>query len=193
MALKRSDKDLVDQFYDHGLYVPTRTIDLLEEEINEHSSTKVIKALHVLDHTSQDRDKPITILINSLGGDQSAGMAIYDAITECKNHVTIKGYGSVMSIAAWIMQAGDHRMMSKNSRMMLHTGQIAFDTDHPENNKRWMKRHDKDERIMEEILLQKIQVKKPKFTKKMVKDLLKFDTILTPEEAIDLNLIDEVF
>ena len=35
MALKRSDKDLVDQFYDHGLYVPTRTIDLLEEEINE--------------------------------------------------------------------------------------------------------------------------------------------------------------
>ena len=190
--MKRSDKDFVDQFYDHGIYVPTRTIDIMHEEVTAELASKVIKALHVLDHSSATEGKPITILLNSLGGDADAGMAIYDAITECKNHVTIKGYGSINSIAAWIFQAADHRIMSKTSRMMLHIGEMGFAMNHPETNKRWMKRYEKDEEIYENILLTKIQVKKPKYTKKQVKEMLKFDTILTPEEALDLNLIDEI-
>jgi len=190
--MKRSDKDFVDQFYDHGIYVPTRTIDIMHEEVTAELAAKVIKALHVLDHSSQAEGKPITILLNSLGGDQGSGMAIYDAITECKNHVTIKAYGAVMSIAAWILQAADHRVMSKNSRMMLHTGQMGLEMNHPEINKRWMEQHEKDELIFEDIILRKIQVKQPKYTKRQVKELLKFDTILTPEQALDLNLIDEI-
>jgi ATP-dependent Clp protease, protease subunit len=190
--MKRSDKDFVDQFYDHGIYVPTRTIDIMHEEVTAELAAKVIKALHVLDHSSQAEGKPITILLNSLGGDQGSGMAIYDAIIECKNHVTIKAYGAVMSIAVWILQAADHRVMSKNSRMMLHTGQMGLEMNHPEINKRWMEQHEKDELIFEDIILKKIQVKQPKYTKRQVKELLKFDTILTPEQALDLNLIDEI-
>lgn len=189
--MRRSDKDFVDQFYDHGLYVPTRTIDIMCE-INEETANKVIKALHVLDHTSTIETKPITIILNSTGGTQDDGLAIYDAISECKNHVTIKAYGSVMSTAAWIMQAGDLRVMSKNCKMMLHTGQIDMGNEHPEQHKRWLQQFQKDELIFEEILLNKIKIKKPRFTKKQVRDMLKFDTILTAQDAFEYNLIDEI-
>lgn len=187
--MKRSDKDFVDQFLAYGIYIPTRTIELMTE-IDGEAATRTIKNLHILSSISQEKE--ITILLNSIGGTQDDGLAIFDAIRECQCPVTIKGSGSIMSTAAWIMQAADIRIMTKNSRMMLHTGQLDLGEGHPEYYKRWVIQFQKDEEIFEDILLEKIRVKKPKFTKKQVKEMLKFDTILTPEEALNYNLIDEV-
>lgn len=197
---KRINRDDLEKFHDYDLYLPTRTLIMRSENTDENGESGVdsamaqraIKNLHILDSMTPTGDKPITIIMNSPGGDILHGMSIYDAVASCKNHVTIVVTGYGMSIAAWILQAADHRVMTKHSRLMIHTGYIALSENHPEINKRWMRQFDKDEEEFENILLNKIKIKKPNFTKKQIKELLKFDTILTPEEALEFNLIDEI-
>jgi ATP-dependent Clp protease protease subunit len=188
MATRKNHND-IDTFMNDGLYVPTRTISMGGESIDYDQSEQVIKNLHILDNLNND---PITILMNSNGGDCDQGMSIYEAIRLCKSHVTVKVIGQVQSMAAWILQIADHRIMSKNSRLMVHTGTMGLSDDHPENNKKWMKQWEKDEIIFEDILLEKIKLKHIDFTRKKIKDMLRFDTILTPEEALELGLIDEI-
>lgn len=197
---KRINRDDVDRFHDYDLYLPTRTIILRSENNGEDGESGVdsdmaqraIKNLHILDSMSPNGDQPIYIIMNSPGGDGLHGMSMYDAISSCKNHITITITGYGMSIAAWILQAADHRIMAKHSRLMIHTGYVGLSENHPEINKRWMKQFDIDEEEFENILLEKIKIKKPNFTKNKMKEMLRFDTIFTPEQALELNLIDEI-
>jgi len=197
---KRINRDDLDKFHDYDLYLPTRTIVIRSENtdadgesgVDSAMAQRAIKNLHILDSMVPTGDKPITIIMNSPGGDVLHGMSIYDAVAACKNHVTIVVTGYGMSIAAWILQAADHRVMTKHSRLMVHTGYIGLAENHPEINKRWMQQFDKDEDEFENILLERIRIKKPNFSKKHIKEMLKFDTILTPEQALEFNLIDEI-
>lgn len=79
-----------------------------------------IVALEQLDRTDGD----IRIVLNSEGGSEQEGFAIFDAITMCRNRVVIDGYGSVMSIAAAIFMAGDRRRMAPNCDFMIHNGDV---------------------------------------------------------------------
>lgn len=195
--MARISKESVDRFFDYGIYLDQSTLYIGSQVLDEDTESGIdalaaenaIKGLYLLD---QKVETPITIILNSLGGDSLHAMAIYDAIKTCKNQVSIKIYGYGMSSAAWILQAADKRIMSKNSRLMIHTGTIALGESHPETSKRWMDQFAKDEVIFEDILLEKIREKKPKFTRQKLKNMLRFDTILTPQEALDLGLIDEV-
>jgi ATP-dependent Clp protease protease subunit len=81
---------------------------------------RVIVALEELDHTDGD----IRVVLNSEGGSEQDGYAIHDAVTMCRNRVVIDAYGSVMSIAAAIFMAGDHRRMSPNCDLMIHDGNL---------------------------------------------------------------------
>lgn len=77
-----------------------------------------IVALEQLDRTDGD----IRVVLNSDGGGELDGFAIYDAITMCRNKVIIDGYGAVMSIAAAIFMAGDLRRLAPNCDFMIHNG-----------------------------------------------------------------------
>lgn len=101
---------------------PDRTIYIVGE-ITEAMAARVIPELERLDST----EGGIRIVLNSEGGHEQAGYSIYDAITMCSNEVTIDGYGSVMSIAAAIFQAGDVRRMAPNALFMIHNGDCGDD------------------------------------------------------------------
>lgn len=66
----------------------------------------------------------ITILLNSPGGDEDEGWAIYDAIRNSRNPVRIIVYGQAFSMAAAIFQAADigQRLMTRHSSFMMHPG-----------------------------------------------------------------------
>ena len=78
-----------------------------------------IKNLRLLENRTQD---PITIHMNSIGGEWADGMAIFDAIMLCHSYVTILAYGQVESMSSIILQAADYRYMTQNAYFMCHYG-----------------------------------------------------------------------
>jgi ATP-dependent protease ClpP protease subunit len=221
-------KDDVDQFMDNHIYLPTRTIYMgsmnsydgdQESGVDYSMAETVIKALHILDNqdaASMKGEKPINIIMNNIGGDVYHGMAIYDAISNCKNHVTIRVHGHAMSMGSIILQAADQRIMTRHSRIMIHYGHFGLH----ENNKtvyKWANESKKFDTIMEDIFLDKIQDNKLTLEKflsiinktedipvgngknkkiiigrKEIQEMLNFDTIIDAETALDLNLIDKI-
>lgn len=66
----------------------------------------------------------IDVRINSLGGDTAQGFAIYNALREHPATVTVHIDGDAMSIASIIAQAGDHRVIAPNARVMIHEAKL---------------------------------------------------------------------
>ena len=62
----------------------------------------------------------IDVHISSYGGEVMEGLAIYNALRRHKAHVTTYCDGSACSIASVIFMAGDERIMSKPSFLMIH-------------------------------------------------------------------------
>ena len=194
--MARINRDDVDKLYDYDLYIPSRTIYMGSTEVdldgNESGTDpvmaeRVIKALHLLDQ----KDEPITIIMQNPGGDWYAGMAIYDAIKACKSHVTIKVFGLAMSMGAVILQAADERVMAPNSRCMIHYGYMGFDG-HSKTFDKWAEENKKFNTCMEDILLEKINEVNPNYDLKQLKELLNHDTFFSAEEAISIGLADKV-
>ena len=68
----------------------------------------------------------LKVVISSEGGDEAAGFAMYDLLKSAPCQVTTVGVGSVMSIAALVFQAGDHRVLMPECRYMVHNGSYDF-------------------------------------------------------------------
>ena len=129
--------------------------------------------------------------MNNTGGDVYHGLAIFDAIKTCKNHVNIIVYGHAMSMGSIILQAADERIMTPNSRMMIHYGEDGVWA-HPKIVLQWAKEGKKINEWMLDLYLEKIREKHPKFTRKKVDDICDFDTFFNAQEAVDMGLADRI-
>lgn len=194
--MARINRDDIDKLYDYDLYVPSRTIYIGSTEddiergesgVNSIMAERALKAIHLLDQ----KDEPITIIMNNPGGDWYHGMAIYDAIKGAKSFVTIKVYGMAMSMGSIILQAADERLMAPNARFMIHYGTMGFDG-HSKDFDKWAKENKVFNNQMEQLLLDKIQEKNPEFELKDLQEKLNFDTMLSAQETIDLGLADKI-
>ena len=93
-------------------------IILLYEEINNTSADVIvtkIKSMNIL-----NSKKPITIEINSPGGDISCGFSIINAIEQSKAPIHTIISGEACSMAALIFIVGQKRSMYYNSHAMFH-------------------------------------------------------------------------
>ncbi len=109
---KKSEDPITERF------LKTRTI-LLTGEIDKDLSEKVIRHLLLLESFS---DEPITILVDSPGGDVYAGFSIFDMIRFVKAPVRIVGMGLVASAAALILLSvpKERRFGLPNSSYLIH-------------------------------------------------------------------------
>lgn len=96
-----------------------RTLYLFDE-IGDESAYRFVVSLHLLDKTPGD----ITVYLNSGGGAETSGYVIYDAMRLCKNNIRVIGTGCIQSMAAVIFQGGDLRLLTPESRFMIHNGQL---------------------------------------------------------------------
>ncbi len=96
----------------------TRSV-MLTGEISKESADTVIRNLLVLDSESSD---PITMYINSPGGDVDAGFAIYDVVRFISSPVTMVGTGLIASAASLILLAvpSERRVGLPNSTYLIH-------------------------------------------------------------------------
>lgn len=165
--MARKTPDEIDNFFEHGIDVGNRTIYMGsasyedtggETGVDFFMAEKFIKALHLLDAMAPTNDKPITIIMNNPGGDWYHGMAIYDAIKQCSNHVVIKMFGYAMSMGSIIPQAGDERVMAPNSRFMIHYGYDGY-IGHSKISSKWADEGKRINHQMENLYLDRLMEK----------------------------------
>ena len=137
---------------------------------------------------AEDPEKDINLYINSPGGSITAGMAIYDTMQFIKDDVTTICVGQCASMGALLLTAGTHgkRFALPHSRILIHQpsggaqGQAT------------------DVRIMAEEILRmremtsKLIAHHSGQTFEQVEKDVERDRILTPVQAKDYGLIDEV-
>ncbi len=85
------------------------------EELGETSAVTLSRKLEELGDVSK-----INVYINSYGGEVAEGLAIYNALKRHKAKVTTYCDGFAASIASVIFMAGDERIMSESSLLMIH-------------------------------------------------------------------------
>lgn len=180
-------KDSIDTFFDKDVFLPTKTI-VLTGSVDDDMYDTALKGIHALDSVNGE----ITIKLKSDGGEVEVARAIYDLIAGAKNVVRIQCYGNVESAATLILQAADVRCMSENAKLMLHTGEEGISSNHPKNVERQYIENREEEKWMENVYLSRIKEKKKRFTRQKLKEMLDWDTYISPKEALELGLIDQI-
>lgn len=187
----------IDKFHSYSIYVPTRTLYMGSESINEEHVEggvdaamveRTIKNLFILESLSQE---PITIIMNNPGGDVNHGLAIYDAIKACRSEVTIRAFGHAMSMGSIILQAGDRRIMAPNASQMIHYGYLGLDG-HAKTVYKQAEEFKRIDKWMEKMYLQKINEKLPLFKIGRLQKMLDHDTFLTAQQSVELGLADAI-
>lgn len=169
---------------------PKRRIIEIYGEIDELSTKQFLQNMDRLEDLSATES--ITVKINSVGGNVYDGYAIYDRIKRSPCHVTAEGWGQVMSMATFIMQAADERVLAPNTVFMIHYGS-TFNIGNTADTVNWSAfsaKHDMP--TFEEIYLRQIKKKNPKYKLKDLQSALRTDTILTAPEAVKLGLADRI-
>ena len=82
-------------------------------------SVNFLKSLRALDLQG---DGDITVHMQSVGGEWSDGMAIFDAIKMSRSKVNIIAYGQAESMSSIILQAAHRRFITPNTYFMSHFG-----------------------------------------------------------------------
>ena len=94
-----------------------RQLELMTS-VNAESCASVIRGLLYLQR--QDPEAPITLFINSPGGEVQSGLALYDVMqaVSCPIRTVCLGMAAIMGALLFI--AGDNRDILPHSRVMIH-------------------------------------------------------------------------
>ncbi len=97
----------------------TDRVILLHGEIKAETADEFVRQVICL--AREDREKPITIMINSMGGEVNAGMLIYDVITTSGLKIRTVCTGKAFSMAAVVLASGNHgRLILPHSEVLIH-------------------------------------------------------------------------
>ena len=131
---------------------------------------------------------PIHLHIHSPGGSLFSGLSIVDTMLSCKTPIHTYIDGSAASAATLIACCGEpgHRHVGSSSFMLVHQPRIE-----------WMGKLDdfRDEIQNQKELYEKIvsiYVKRTKFKKKELEDLLKHELWMNAETCVEKGLADKV-
>lgn len=181
-------KESIDRFFDYDLHIESRTVFIGDghDGIDAGVSEFVVKAFHML--TAADKEKPITVYLNSFGGCWYNGMAIYDTIKLCPCHVTAYVIGSAMSMGSIMLQGADHRVIYPNATIMVHDGYESMNEALPQTFQNWADYSKKTRHEMYRIYAERSGKTVAFWRRKCAADL-----ILTANEAKDLGLVDAIY
>lgn len=169
---------------------PSRMIEWLGGVNNENLS-KTLSLIKSLVLESQEEE--IQLLVNSHGGATGIGMAFYDSVNSLlKPNLTTIGSGDVDSSGVIILLSGKKRFLTKNTTLLLHLAGRTFGTE-----KRFSTQDMED--ILREDKLKDYQyacvvsdATRGKFSPEKVLDLMRANTVLTAEEAVNMGLAHKV-
>jgi len=89
-------------------------------EICDETLADFVTDLNDINHTFGKSKYLIEVKITSPGGSADIALGMYDAIRASNHSVVTSVYGMAESAAVLLAQAGDIRVMTQHSRLMLH-------------------------------------------------------------------------
>lgn len=119
--------------------------------------------------------------INSEGGAVDVGFDIYNYLKSLNKPVEVVGSGRVMSIATVIFMAGEKRILKEGTQFMIHLPWGGIDGTAEE-----IEAYSKEVKYVEDKLI-KFYTEVTATTKEAVFPLLRNETYLTSEQALDLG------
>jgi len=161
-------------------------IVFLGREIEEEIANVIVAQLLFLD--AEEPGKDISLYINSPGGSAYAGMAIYDAMQHVRSEVKTICYGIGMSAAAMITSGGapGKRFALPHAKLMIHQGSAGY-RGTPADIQIAAKEIAATTRQMAEVIARH----SGRDVEQVMADIDR-DRFMTPDEAVEYGLIDEV-
>jgi ATP-dependent Clp protease protease subunit len=161
-------------------------IVFLGREVDDELANLITAQLLVLE--AEDPEKDISLYVNSPGGSAYAGMAIYDAMQHVRPDVRTVCLGMGMSAAAMILAggAGGKRFALPNAKMMIHQGSGGFRGSPADIQIAATEILEMTRRMAEIIARHSGQD-----VEQVMRDIDR-DRFMTPEEAVEYGLIDQV-
>ena len=137
---------------------------------------------------SENPKKEISFYINSHGGLVTSGLGIYDTMQYIKPPVSTLCIGQASSMGSFLLAAGEKgkRLSLPNSRIMVHQPSAGFQGQATD-----IEIHAKEILDLKKRL-NKIYAKHTKKSEDEIKKALERDKFMSPAEAKDFGLIDEV-
>lgn len=146
------------------------------------SSYTLSKELQELDESIEN----INIYINSYGGEVSEGLAIYNALKRHKAKVTTIVDGFACSIASVIFAAGDERIMSNTSLLMIHNAWTWVAGDSNE-----LKKQAEDlEKITQASINAYLNI--TNLSEDEIKEMMDKETWINGEEALEMGFASQL-
>ena len=154
--------------------------------INDNVASLVTAQLLFLE--SENPKKEIYLYINSPGGLVTAGLGIYDTMQYIKPDVSTLCIGQAASMGSFLLAAGSKgkRFSLPNSRIMVHQPSAGYQGQATD-----IEIHAKEILALKERL-NKIYSKHTKKNEAEIKKALERDNFMTPSEAKEFGLIDQV-
>jgi len=183
-----TDKDtIVELYHSVGLHIPSRRIyvECNEEDgqIDHNTAAKLIKNIHILEQTSLD---PIEVWINTPGGSEPDGYAMYNVIAASKCHIRGIAVGECSSAGTLVLQACDVRCAFADTYFLYHDGTISINAEM--RSAEVQADANRASRLRYYQLLSDRTGKPASYwNRKLSKDLC-----LTAEQCLHENLIDEI-
>ena len=184
MVVEQSNRG--ERAYDIYSRLLKERIVFLVGPVNDNVATLVTAQLLFLE--SENTKKEISFYINSPGGLVTAGLGIYDTMQYIKPPVSTLCIGQASSIGSFLLAAGEKgkRFSLPNSRIMVHQPSAGYQGQATD-----IEIHAK-EIITLKGRLNKIYSKHTKKSEDEIKKALERDNFMTPQEAKNFGLIDEV-
>jgi ATP-dependent Clp protease, protease subunit len=161
-------------------------IVFLGREVDDEIANVIVAQLLFL--AAEDPRSEISLYVNSPGGSVYAGLAIYDAMQHVRPDVKTICFGIGMSAAAMIVAGGTagKRVALPNAKLMIHQGSAGF-RGAPTDVQIAAREVAATTRQMAEIVARH----SGREVEQVLQDIDR-DRFMTPVEAVDYGLVDEV-
>jgi ATP-dependent Clp protease protease subunit len=139
-------------------------------------------------------DRPITVYVNSTGGSVGAGFSMMEMVYHMKREYNIRVHmhvtGAAYSMAAVLVQAGDHRSMGPLSTMMLHSSSWVLSGEDERIFRDYQKLSEHYQNVTSQIFAKRTERKDAAWWRRFIYSGR--DRFLGAEECLELGLVDEI-
>jgi len=184
MVVEQSNRG--ERAYDIYSRLLKERIIFLVGPVNDNVSTLITAQLLYLE--SENSKKEIHFYINSPGGLVTAGLGIYDTMQYIKPAVSTLCIGQASSMGSFLLSAGEKgkRFSLPNSRIMVHQPSAGYQGQATD-----IQIHAKEILALKDRL-NNLYAKHTKKNETEINKSLERDNFMTPADAKDFGLIDQV-